>query len=150
MAEKVFSRCGMRCDLCLIYRPNVEKNDRREEICRIYEKIEPGFQPDPKTIICDGCTCDKENAVLLDPTCRARSCVITKGYAHCGCCEEYPCENFPAEPSQEELVQIIDVEKRWTWEEEKLLEAYNCKKNMDMFRKLKKADGNENTHIRDV
>ena len=47
---------------------------------------------------------------------------------------------FPAEPSHEELVQVIDGEKRWTWEEEKLLEAYNCKKNMDEFKKLKKAE----------
>ena len=32
-------------------------------------------------------------------------------------------------------VQLIDVERRWTWEEEKMLEAYNCKKHMDEFRK---------------
>ncbi len=30
---------------------------------------------------------------------------------------------------------MIDVEKRWTWEQEALLEAYNCKKNMDEFRR---------------
>ena len=34
MEQKIFSRCGMRCDLCLIYRPNVEKEDRRAEICK--------------------------------------------------------------------------------------------------------------------
>ena len=27
----VLSKCGMRCDLCLVYRPNVEKEDRRAE-----------------------------------------------------------------------------------------------------------------------
>ncbi len=43
------------------------------------------------------------------------------------------CDIFLAEPSHEELVQIIDVEQRWTWEEEKMLEAYNCKENMDEF-----------------
>lgn len=31
--DKIFSKCGMRCDLCLIYRPNVQENDRRKEIC---------------------------------------------------------------------------------------------------------------------
>ena len=30
--EEVYARCGMRCDLCLIYRPNVEREDRRAEI----------------------------------------------------------------------------------------------------------------------
>ncbi len=36
--EKIFSKCGMRCDLCLIYRPNVEKEDRRTEICNVWKK----------------------------------------------------------------------------------------------------------------
>ena len=36
--DKIFSKCGMRCDLCLIYRPNVEKEDRRTEICNAWKK----------------------------------------------------------------------------------------------------------------
>ena len=35
---KEFSKCGMRCDLCLIYHPNVEKEDRRVEICNEWRK----------------------------------------------------------------------------------------------------------------
>ncbi len=135
MPEKFFSRCGMRCDLCLIYRPNVEQEDRRAEICPVFEQIAPGFHADPQTIICDGCACTDENAVLLDPSCKARRCVLAKGFPHCGHCSDYPCSIFPAEPSHGELVQMIDVEKRWTWEQEALLEAYNCKKNMDEFRR---------------
>ena len=138
MSDKTYSKCGMRCDLCLIYRPNVEKNDRREEICNVFKKAFPGYNQDPKTIICDGCSNEEENVILLDPTCKTRKCVQDKGYVHCGYCEKYPCEIFPAEPSHAELVHIIDVEKRWTWEEEKLMEAYNCKRNMDEFRKLLK------------
>ncbi len=38
MNKKVFSKCGMRCDLCLIYRPNVEKEDRRMDICNAWKK----------------------------------------------------------------------------------------------------------------
>ena len=38
----------MRCDLCLIYRPNVAKEDRRMEICSAWKKIWKGFDPDPK------------------------------------------------------------------------------------------------------
>lgn len=135
METKIFSKCGMRCDLCLLYRPNVEKDDRREEICNVYRKIFPGFNPDSKSIICDGCACEKDNPTLFDPTCKARKCVMDKGYVHCGYCDNYPCDIFPAEPTQEELVQKIDVEKQWTWEEEKLLQAYTCKKNMDEFRR---------------
>lgn len=135
MENKLFSKCGMRCDLCLVYRPNVEKEDRRVEICKAWSKIWSGFEPDPETIICDGCVCEKENAVLFSPTCETRKCVIEKQYIHCGYCEQYPCDIFPAEPSEEETVQKIEVEKKWTWEDEKLMEAYACKKYMDEFRK---------------
>ncbi len=55
--DKIFSKCGMRCDLCLIYRPNVNANDRRKEICGVYSKMFQGYNPDPNTIICDGCSC---------------------------------------------------------------------------------------------
>ena len=133
--EQIFSKCGMRCDLCLIYRPNVLKNDRRSEICEVYRKIYPGYEPDSNAIICDGCSTQKDDTVLFDPTCKARKCVIEKGLEHCGYCSQYPCDNFPAEPSQETLIQKIEVEKQWTWEDEKLMEAYTCKKNMDEFRK---------------
>ena len=35
----------------------------------------------------------------------------------------------------EEIIKKIEVENKWTWEDEKLMEAYACKKNMDEFRK---------------
>ncbi|MGN1305657.1 MAG: DUF3795 domain-containing protein [Oscillospiraceae bacterium] len=107
--DKLYSKCGMRCDLCLIYRSNVQKNDRRKEICEVFGKIYQDFNPDPNTIICDGCSCEKEDPVLLDPTCKARKCVIDKGIEHCGYCDRYPCEIFPAEPIQEELVKKLTL-----------------------------------------
>ena len=55
--------------------------------------------------------CEKENAVLFSPACEARKCVIEKQYIHCGYCEQYPCDIFPAEPSEEETVQKIEIEK---------------------------------------
>ena len=138
MGEAILSRCGMRCDLCLVYRPNVEKEDRREEIVAVFKKIFEEYEADPKEIICDGCTSKKDNPVLLDPECEARKCVIAKNLTHCGYCDNYPCSKFPAEPTEEYLKQKIDVEKAWTWEENDLLEAYQCKKNMDEFRKNQK------------
>lgn len=135
MEKAVFSRCGMRCDLCLIYRQNVEREDQRAEICNAWRKIWPGFDPDPGKVICDGCCSEKKDAVLFSPTCDARKCVIKKGLVHCGCCENYPCEIFPAEPTREETVYKIEIEKQWTWEDEKLMEAYACKKYMDEYRK---------------
>ena len=137
MQDKVFSKCGMRCDLCLIYRLNVESNDRRDEICSAYRKMFPGYNPDPKVIICDGCRSEKVDAVLQEPECKARKCVMDKGIEHCGYCDEYPCGIFPAEPTDEEIIKKIEVENKWTWEDEKLMEAYACKKNMDEFRRTR-------------
>ena len=131
----ILSRCGMRCDLCLVYRPNVEKEDRREEICAVFRKTISDFDGNPATVICDGCRCDRPDAVLVDPECKARKCVISKNIEHCGYCDNYPCDKFPAEPTEEYLKQKIDVEKLWTWEENELMKAYQCKKNMDEFRK---------------
>ena len=65
---------------------------------------------------------------------KVRACVLEKGLEHCGCCEQYPCGIFPAEPSDEEVRRRIEVEKLWTWEDEKLMEAYACRKHMDEFR----------------
>ena len=135
MENKNFSKCGMRCDLCLIYSPNVEKEDRRAEICDAWKKMWEGFDPDANTVICAGCCNENENAILFSPECEIRKCVMEKGLVHCGYCEQYPCDIFPAEPTWEEKVQKIEVEKQWTWEDEKLMEADACKKNMDEFRR---------------
>ena len=105
----MFSRCGMRCDLCLIWRPNVEKEDRREAVCAAWRKMWAGYSPDPKQVICDGCRCEREDAVRFDPACKVRACVLEKGLEHCGCCEQYPCGIFPAEPSDEEVRRV------WGW-----------------------------------
>lgn len=134
MPDPIYSRCGMRCDQCLIYRPNVLANDRRAEICAVFTKVWQGFAPDPATVICDGCASCDENAVLFSPDCKARACVLHKDLAHCGHCAQYPCADFPVEPTKEELHRKIDIEKQWTWQEEALMEAYRCKRNMDAFR----------------
>lgn len=60
--ETIFGKCGMRCDLCLIYRPNVEHEDRRTEICRVWKKQNLNFNGDPATLVCDGCACEREDA----------------------------------------------------------------------------------------
>jgi len=135
--DKIFSKCGMRCDLCLIYRPNVEKEDRRAEVCNAWKKMWDGYNPEPTTTICDGCSCDDDAATLFSPACETRNCVIEKGYKHCGYCDRYPCDIFPAEPTPEEIYQKVEVEKKWTWEDEKLMEAYACRKYMDEFRRNK-------------
>ena len=132
--QPYFSCCGMRCDQCLIYRPNVRHKDRRREIVSVWKKIWKGFEVDPQTVICDGCRARHKGAVLFSPDCPTRKCVSSRNLRHCGECAQYPCSSFPVEPDELELKQKIDVEKRWTWQEEALMEAYRCKRNMDAYR----------------
>lgn len=134
LQEPVYSCCGMRCDLCLLYRPNVRKRDERAALCAVFGKVWPGFEPDPAAIICDGCACTAADAALFSPDCAARKCVQERGIPHCGHCPDYPCAVFPAEPAKEELVQAIDVQRRWTWQDEQLMTAYRCRANMDAWR----------------
>jgi len=114
----------------LIYRPNVEKEDRREEVCAVFRKVWPGYDPDPKSIICGGCpSADKDG-------CKARQCVDERKLEHCGYCPDYPCDIFPAEPDAETF--YTDIKNRgvqWTPEDEKLMEAYNPKRFVDEWRK---------------
>ena len=72
--------------------------------------------------------------MFFSPDCEARRCMREKGLMHCGCCEQYPCNVFPAEPTEEETRYRIEAEKKWTWDEEKLMEAYACRTHMDAFR----------------
>ena len=137
MSENIFSRCGNRCDLCLVFRPNVQKADRREAICAVFSKAIPGYNPDPKTTICDGCLgADAKGAVLLTEGCKARECVIKRGLEHCGYCPYYPCEIFPAEPDADAFyaeMKLAGVD--WTAQDDAMMEPYNPKRFMDEFQK---------------
>ena len=93
----------------MVYRPNVEKEDRREEICAVFKKIFGEFDHDPSTVICDGCNCEREDAILLEPDCKTRKCIVDKGIKSCAYCKQFPCAIFPAEPSDEEIKQLRTV-----------------------------------------
>jgi len=64
MSNEIISRCGSPCNLCLIYRPNVEKEDRRAEVCATWNKLGAG-KYDPAKVICDGCHPEGEGKVCF-------------------------------------------------------------------------------------
>ncbi len=90
--EPILTRCGYRCDLCLAYKPNVEKNPANQQ------KLSDGWrkyfdlQFEPARICCDGCM--SENPKLIDQNCPVRPCVIEKGLANCSQCDEYVCDKL--------------------------------------------------------
>ena len=92
--EPVLTRCGFRCDLCLAYRPNVERNpSNRQKLSDGWFKYF-GFRIPPEEIACDGCLADAPGAVLLDRGCPVRPCAIARGLDTCARCSDYGCERL--------------------------------------------------------
>lgn len=100
--EPILTRCGFRCDLCLAYRPNVERDpSNRHKLSDGWFKYF-GFRIPPEQIACDGCL--TEGGTLLDEGCPVRPCVIEQGLENCSQCEEYICEKL-----RQRLVQYEEM-----------------------------------------
>lgn len=103
--EPILTRCGYRCDLCLAYKPNVEKNPtNQQKVSDGWHKYF-GFRIPPSEICCDGCMA--EHPKLIDQNCPVRPCVIEKGLAHCAQCDEYICGKL-----KERIVIYEEIQKR--------------------------------------
>jgi hypothetical protein len=94
MPKEILTRCGYRCDLCLAYKDNINKDDQREFLSDTWHKIY-GFRIPASEIYCDGCiTSNDTNIQLIDKTCAVRPCVIEKGIENCSQCDDYTCDKF--------------------------------------------------------
>lgn len=92
--EPIISLCGMRCDLCLAYRPNVETHPENQQLLSDGWYTYFGFRIPPEEITCDGCF-PNENETL-DKTCQVRPCVIERNVSNCADCEDYICKKLKA------------------------------------------------------
>jgi hypothetical protein len=103
--EPILTRCGYRCDLCLAYKPNVEKNPSNQlKLGDGWYKYF-GFRVPPEKIICDGCMSD--NPKLIDQACPVRPCALEKGLDNCSQCGQYVCGKLT-----ERLVVYDEVKNR--------------------------------------
>jgi hypothetical protein len=90
--EPILSFCGMRCDLCLAYRPNITAHpENRQRLSDGWHKYF-GFRIPPEEIRCDGCRATE--SATLDKECPVRPCAIARELEHCAQCEDYICENL--------------------------------------------------------
>lgn len=90
--KEILSRCGYRCDLCLAYRPNVEENQKNQQMLSDGWFKYFGFRVPAAEIVCDGCWTKAGN--LLDKDCPVRPCVIEYGFENCGDCPKYVCDRL--------------------------------------------------------
>jgi len=90
--KPILTRCGYRCDLCLAYQPNVQKEPaNRKKLSDGWFKYF-GFRLPPEQICCDGCMA--EDPQLIDKNCPVRPCVLDRGLENCSLCDQYICEKL--------------------------------------------------------
>jgi len=103
--EPILTRCGYRCDLCLAYKPNIEKNPANQQKLSDGWFKYYGFRLPAAEICCDGCM--SGNPKLIDRSCPVRPCVIERGLDNCSQCEQYICERL-----SERLIVLEQVKQR--------------------------------------
>lgn len=134
MNDEILSRCGYRCDLCLAYRPNVEKNPENQQ------KLSDGwykyfwFRIPPEDILCDGCMADQPK--LIDQHCPVRPCVIAHGLVNCSQCDEYGCGNLQERWVVFDEIQEKRKERIPSEDRQLFLLPYENKKRFDDLRNL--------------
>ncbi|SCG82447.1 hypothetical protein DW1_0839 [Proteiniborus sp. DW1] len=107
MTKEILTRCGYRCDLCLAYKENIDKEDRRQVLSDGWFRFF-GFRIKAENIYCEGCiSSDCLTACLIDKGCPVRPCVIEKGYENCSQCDKYICEKF-----EERAVRLEDIQDK--------------------------------------
>jgi len=143
MKRELLTRCGFRCDLCLAYKENVEKEDRRTELSDGWEKCF-GFRIPTDEIYCEGCM-TAGSPTLIDTGCPVRPCVIERGLNNCSECDEYPCEKFKQrEVIYEEIIKdrndITELDRTL------FIKPYENKVRLDNL-KNKKASSSESSSM---
>jgi hypothetical protein len=101
--EEILSRCGFRCDLCMAYRPNVERHPENRRLLSNGWFKYFGFRIEPENILCDGCLNDQ--CITLDKDCRVRPCVVTNALENCARCEKYGCDKLRERMLTFEVIQ---------------------------------------------
>lgn len=90
--EPILSCCGMRCDLCLAFEPNLTAHPENHRLLSDGWHQYFGFRIQPEDIFCAGCRMSENTT--LDTDCPVRPCVIERGLEHCALCEDYICEKL--------------------------------------------------------
>jgi hypothetical protein len=130
--DPILTRCGYRCDLCLAYKPNIEKHpENRQKLSDGWHRYF-GFHLPPAEICCDGCM--SEDPHLIDQRCPVRPCVIERGLDNCSQCEEYICDRL-----RQRLVTYEGVAERVVAEipeddRECFIRPYENKERLDALR----------------
>ncbi len=136
--QPILTRCGYRCDLCLAYKPNVEKNPANQKILSDGWFKYFGFRLQPEKIICDGCM--SVNPKLIDISCPVRPCAIEKELDNCAQCEQYVCNKL-----DQRIVEYKEIQGRVGEvipedDYKRFILPYENKKRLEAIRALARTD----------
>ena len=131
--DPILSRCGYRCDLCLAYKPNVERDPSNRKILSDGWFKYFGFRVPEEGINCEGCR--EANPRLIDANCPVRPCVIAKGLDNCSECGEYVCPRL-----KERIVSLAEIQRKTGTEipEDDYLAFIRPYENLERLEELRK------------
>lgn len=130
MGKEILTRCGYRCDLCLAYKENIEKEDKRQLLSDGWFKFF-GLEIEANEIYCEGCiSSDSLTAKLIDDGCPVRPCVIECGYENCSQCDDFICEKL-----EQRAVRLENIKEQFN-EEIKRTEYHNFIKPYENVKRL--------------
>lgn len=104
--EPILSYCGMRCDLCLAFEPNVTAHPENRQLISDGWHEYFGFRIPPEKIFCEGCRGSSHETI--DKDCPVRPCVIARELNHCARCDDYICDQL-----RERLVDVEQLQKEY-------------------------------------
>lgn len=91
-SEDIRACCGFHCSQCPAYIGNIRSEADRNRVSETWHKIY-GLEIPAEAIRCDGCLKpDSENPFRIGGDCGMRNCVHDRKIAHCGQCNEFPCD----------------------------------------------------------
>ena len=85
------SACGIVCSECGAYLAGQTSDPAvKQQVAAAWHDIFK-FDVAPDALSCGGCLNMEAPAFATCQDCFVRQCVMAKGIAHCGVCDEYPC-----------------------------------------------------------
>lgn len=90
--EPILSYCGMRCDLCLAYEPNITAHPENRQALSDGWHAYFGFRIPAEQIFCSGCK--QPQGETLDAACQVRPCASQRHLDHCAVCDGYICDKL--------------------------------------------------------
>lgn len=130
--QDIRAMCGFHCSRCLAYVGNIKSEADRIRVSETWQKIY-GFVVPVEAIRCDGCLKpDSENPFRIGGDCGIRTCVQDRKIAHCGQCNEFPCNLIEKHLASVETVAPAEKDKVSSEEFKEFIEPYLCREFLDI------------------